>query len=58
LVVLKPTKQAREKGAEMIIIGCDYHTGFRGWDYDEMQQLGSHAGEPEIAMVCSKSPPQ
>ena len=29
----------------------------RGWSYEEMQKLGSHAGAPEIPMVCSKSPP-
>src|ERR1700724_2311813 len=29
LVVPKPTKQAREKGADMKIIGCDYHPGFQ-----------------------------
>jgi hypothetical protein len=26
-------------------------------DYAQMKPLGSHAGEPGIAMVCSKSPP-
>src|SRR5258707_9893244 len=29
LVVPKPTKEAREKGADMKIIGCDYHPGFQ-----------------------------
>src|ERR1700675_2221474 len=24
----KPTKKAREKGADMLIIGCDYHPAF------------------------------
>jgi hypothetical protein len=28
----------------------------RDCDYGQTQKLGSHAGEPDIAMVCSKSP--
>jgi hypothetical protein len=28
----------------------------RGWDYEQLQRFGSHAGEPEIPMVCSRTP--
>jgi len=28
----------------------------QGWDYERLKKLGAHAGEPEIARVCSRSP--
>jgi len=28
----------------------------RGWDYEQVNKFGSHAGQPDIAMVCSRTP--
>ena len=28
----------------------------KGWDYAQWKKFGSHAGQPEIAMVCSRTP--
>jgi len=30
---------------------------FRGWDYEQLKSLVRTRDSPEIAMVCSKSPP-
>src|SRR6202008_3490922 len=36
----KPTKKARERGADMLIIGCDYHPGFQ-----QIAYVDSETGE-------------
>ena len=28
----------------------------QGWDYQQWNKFGSHAGQPDIAMVCSRTP--
>jgi len=33
-----------------------YWTWRQGWDCGQFAKLGSHAGEPDIAMLGSKSP--
>jgi len=57
LVVPKPTKEAREKGADMKIIGCDYHPGFQqiaNWT-SELKQMWCQLPGYETAALRGSS---
>jgi transposase len=55
LAMRRGRKIAKVAMARRLAVGL-YWIWRRGWNYEQLENFGSHAGSLEIAMVCSKSP--